>query len=264
MFGFIITGAIALPLIILAIFLLNGKGAFFIAGWNTMSSDKKAAYDEKAICKATGWLLLMLSAIMMLWPLGGYIGSSLLIIVSSIIFLVLTFGFVFYVNISKRFRSGIEPGDLTTTTERKPMSRGKKVAIVLGIVLSAQVFIGMGIMFYQGERDPRVTINNDHIRISSLYGRDISLTSVAEITLINSSMKETGIGRRTNGYSSGGPALKGYFNSMEHGTQVLFVYATSSPTIKISQNLGGVIYISFRNSDKTVITYQELSTAMQN
>ena len=55
---FIPFGAVIALLAVMAIFLLNGKGAFLIAGYNTMPSAKKARYDEKALCRCTGWLLL--------------------------------------------------------------------------------------------------------------------------------------------------------------------------------------------------------------
>ena len=115
-------------------------------------------------------------------------------------------------------------------------------------------------MIYLGERDPRVSVHGDRIEISALYGRDINLSNISEITLIEKSMWDIGTGQRTNGYGSGSPALKGYFNSVEHGQQVLFVYANSAPTIKITQTLGTVIYISFRDSETTRATYQMLSS----
>src|SRR5690606_26373554 len=38
----------------LGIALLQGKGAWLIAGYNTLSDEDKAKYDELALCKATG------------------------------------------------------------------------------------------------------------------------------------------------------------------------------------------------------------------
>ena len=69
---FIIIGAILVPMIIIAICLLNGNGAFLIAGYNTMSKDEKAKYDEKALCRSVGWLLIGISFCMLLIPAGIY------------------------------------------------------------------------------------------------------------------------------------------------------------------------------------------------
>ena len=46
--------------LILAILLLCGKGAFLIAGYNTMTKEEKEKYDSKALCKSTGKLILSL------------------------------------------------------------------------------------------------------------------------------------------------------------------------------------------------------------
>ena len=53
---FIIFGIIIALMIVMSVFLLNGKGAFLIAGYNTMSKKRKALYDEKAMCRFAGAL----------------------------------------------------------------------------------------------------------------------------------------------------------------------------------------------------------------
>ena len=40
--------------LILSLVLLSGRGAWLIAGYNTMSPEEKARYDEKALCRSTG------------------------------------------------------------------------------------------------------------------------------------------------------------------------------------------------------------------
>lgn len=45
---------IAIALVILAVVFSKGKGAGFIAGYNTMSESEKAEYDEVAMCKFMG------------------------------------------------------------------------------------------------------------------------------------------------------------------------------------------------------------------
>ena len=116
-------------------------------------------------------------------------------------------------------------------------------------------------MIYQGERDPRVSIVNDTIKISALFGTEISFSSVSEITLIPENMSQIGIGRRTNGYDSTGQALKGTFQSAEHGHQLLFVYSRSAPTIHIKINGGVDVFISYRDSEATRNVYNILASA---
>jgi hypothetical protein len=42
----------------MALLLLTGRGSFLIAGYNTMSKEKKAQYDTKALCKFIGKIIL--------------------------------------------------------------------------------------------------------------------------------------------------------------------------------------------------------------
>ena len=46
--------AIFVIMAILSIILLMGKGGFLIAGYNTMSKEKKKRYNEKKLCRVMG------------------------------------------------------------------------------------------------------------------------------------------------------------------------------------------------------------------
>ena len=52
--GFIIILVIAIPLIIISIVLMTGRGGDFVAGLNTMKRSEREKYDEKAVCKCVG------------------------------------------------------------------------------------------------------------------------------------------------------------------------------------------------------------------
>lgn len=54
-------GVIAL-FIVLGIVFLSGRGADLIAGYNTMAEEEKAKYDERALCRFMGKLMLSLAA----------------------------------------------------------------------------------------------------------------------------------------------------------------------------------------------------------
>jgi len=262
MIGWIVIGIIALPIFIMAIFLLNGKGSFLIAGFNTMSEEQKATYDKKALCKAVGRLLLVITVLMLFWPLSFELGILWLFWLSFALYMCIVIWFVIYANTGNRFKMPVDPASPAAITVRKPMSRGKKLAVAIAIVLSVQLCVGIGVMIYQGESDPGVSIVNDTIKIRSLFGTDISFSSISEITLVQESMSQIGIGRRTNGYETTGQALKGTFQSVEHGSQLLFVYSSSSPTIRINLTSGNRVFISYRDSEATTTVYQMLSTAL--
>jgi hypothetical protein len=66
-----------------------------------------------------------------------------------------------------------------------------------------------------------------------MYGLTINFSEIADVSLIENSMSNIGIGSRTNGYGGFGESLKGNFKSDTLGDIILFVNSKSSPTIKI-------------------------------
>jgi len=102
--GLIVIGVIVVSMIIMAVFLLNGKGAFLIAGYNTMSKTERAKYNEKALCRFTGWLLIALTFCMLLIPAGIFLEIPWLIYCGTMLILVLSIGAVIYSNTGNRFR----------------------------------------------------------------------------------------------------------------------------------------------------------------
>jgi hypothetical protein len=261
-FAYIVSGAIAVPFAIMAIFLLNGKGAFLIAGYNTMSAEKRSTYDTKALCRAVGRLLLVLSFGIMLYPISFHLESPWIMYVAIAISLVLPIGFTIYANTGNRFRINIDPESFAVKTRFKNMPRPTKAAIIAGCIFTGLILISVGVMIITGEIDPVVNVRADSIEISAMYGLTIDASDIAEISLIDKSMREIGVGSRTNGYSSGSPALKGHFYSATLGSHMLFVYSTSSPTIQIERPMGRDIYLSFRSSEKTLEVYREMTTLL--
>ena len=49
-FEIILTLAIPLGAVVWGVNIYNQRGTWFLAGWNTMSKEEKATYNEKAIC----------------------------------------------------------------------------------------------------------------------------------------------------------------------------------------------------------------------
>ncbi|HSI68055.1 MAG TPA: DUF3784 domain-containing protein [Planococcus sp. (in: firmicutes)] len=89
--------SIILSFLIMSFFLLQGKGAFLIAGFNTMPAAEKAKYDKVALCKATGKLLLMITFLTALitaadflgldWLMYAAIGSMFAVIILALIYM---------------------------------------------------------------------------------------------------------------------------------------------------------------------------------
>ncbi len=78
---------LVLLFLILGILFFCGKVGFLIAGWNTMSPEERARYDEKAVFRNMGALMFSCAGCLALLLLGkvlenqalGWIGALLLL-----------------------------------------------------------------------------------------------------------------------------------------------------------------------------------------
>ena len=51
--------------LIISIILLSGHGSWFISGYNTASKEEKAKYDEKKLCKTTGFGMAVIAVLIL-------------------------------------------------------------------------------------------------------------------------------------------------------------------------------------------------------
>ena len=251
----IVLAIIFIPVILLmlaiAIALLCGRGASLIAGYNTLSDAKRANYDEKALCRFTGWLLIATCASMGIVWAGVHFSVSWAIWVGIALMTALPVAGAIYANTGGRFLKKDAPPEALAST--KKMCRR---TVVLVSVISAVILIGVGALFFFGEREPRVVIHPDSIRIHAMYGLEVDFASISNITLLEQPMRELRPGMRTNGYATGS-TLRGHFTA-----GLLFVSADTSPTIRIERERSPNIYISLRYSQATRALYSELSAAV--
>jgi len=130
-------------------------------------------------------------------------------------------------------------------------------------IILAITLVVVSLMFYFGEQEPRVSINEDSIRIHGSFGVSIDVSEITSVTLIEKSMEGIGIPVRKNGYCVTGMSLKGKFQSERLGRVLLFVKAKSSPTILItSENLRDV-YLSLDSSGDTRRLYDEILATLR-
>jgi hypothetical protein len=257
----------------MAAFLLNGKGAFLIAGYNTMSKSEKAEYDERALCRFMGWFLIALSLSILLVPAGIYLKAAWLTYCGIALTFAETVGTVIFMNTGKRFRksrAGTPPpnGDGRTGSPTRPPAAGSpakpsasKTGIVAASIITGIVLIATCALFYQGDKEPVVELLDDGIKIKALYGQEVAFSDMAGISLLEKSMDDIGVDRRTNGYGGVSGALRGHFRSDALGEILLFVQSQSSPTIWIERNTGEDIYLSLRDGERTEQLYHEITAA---
>ena len=240
-------GLVIIPLLIIAGLLLNGRAAFLISGYNMLSDADKAKYNEKALCRFVGGLILVVCFGIALYPAAEFLGIPSLSIIATAIVLITPIGAIVYLNTSKRFLK-----------EGCSHPKGSKKVITATFIITGFIIVAMGTLFFFGLQDPTVNISDSGIRISGMYGLSVDLDDVTDISLIEKNMRDIGVGMRTNGFGGIGQTLKGHFTSTETGMTLLFVQSNSSPTIRIARERGRDIYISFRDSAKTEMLYYEL------
>jgi len=157
---------------------------------------------------------------------------------------------------------GSKSEDIKITKETKPMERGYKIFMTIVLGMTGVVLFWSVVMMVVGEFDPIISVNEDGINITGMYGFHIRADQITEVVLIEASMRDIpgSSGMRTNGFDGFGQAEKGYFSSSELGAHIRFVQARTAPTIRI-ERLYQDIYISFRDSEKTRELFDELQNA---
>jgi len=93
-----------LLLLIASLFLLQGKGAMLIAGYNTLSAKDKAKYDKVALCKATGKLVLCITFSIALIFMGEFFQLNWLMMVGTSLMIATIIGGLIYLNTGNRYR----------------------------------------------------------------------------------------------------------------------------------------------------------------
>lgn len=100
----VIIGILSLAIIAMAITLLLGRGAWMVAGYNTMPATQKEKYNRAALCKFLGKILLPIGLTMPLIVIGGILDTMWF----ALGFVALTIGLIVfaavYANTGNRFK----------------------------------------------------------------------------------------------------------------------------------------------------------------
>lgn len=93
----VIHGCAVLLFVILGILFFSGRGSALIAGYNTASPEEKSRYDEKALCRAMGGLMLALAACFVVMALSEVFQMIAFLWIGLVLALIVAF----YMNTSK-------------------------------------------------------------------------------------------------------------------------------------------------------------------
>lgn len=120
---------------------------------------------------------------------------------------------------------------------------GNTVMVITILVVILIVSIPI---LYLSRSNLEVSFSDDMMEISGLYGREIPLSDINEVTLCNSLPE---ISLRTNGFSLGDTCL-GHFRTTEGKNIILFTHSDKY-FVRITQNDGTTLYLSYRDKDTT-------------
>jgi len=89
---------------ILAVIIRTGKATWLIAGYNTLSKEKKDKYDARQLNRFISNLLFAMSALLFLLVVSITYNIVALAIVTGAIFIVVLFSALIYANTGNRFQ----------------------------------------------------------------------------------------------------------------------------------------------------------------
>ena len=212
-----------------------------IAGYNTMSEDKKKNVD--------------------IVGLSTFMRNSLIIIGLSIIvgyYLFKWLGFALIANLMTPIVTLIGVFIMVINAQRFDKNKDKKPMITYLIFGLVTVFI-IGLYTY-GYLPSKVEISDNTIKISGMYGIEVNVSDIDHIEL---SDMIPDIKARTNGFSSGG-VKKGFFNLDKFGKTQLFISSDNSPYLIITSHDSEKIIINFKSKTETEKLFGEIKTLMDN
>jgi len=208
-----------------------------IAGYNTMSKDKKKNVDIEGLSTfmRNGLITIGLSIIIGYY-LFAWIGFTM--IANSMILIVTLVGVTILIVNAQKF-------DHNKTKETK------LTYFILGLVF---LFV-IGLLTY-GFIPSKTIYGNDTIRFSGMYGFEISIDEIENVELTD---ELPTIKIRTNGFSFGN-IKKGYFNLDEFGKSRLLIHSDLAPYLILTKNNGDKIIINFKEKIETEKIYEKIKT----
>lgn len=98
----IVMAAFVFLFAVLGFLLRSGRGAFLIAGYNTMSKAEKEKIDEKKLCRYMGNLMFLLAGCQMFFVFSILFSNMTLMWVGMASLLACVIGAVIFLNTGKR------------------------------------------------------------------------------------------------------------------------------------------------------------------
>lgn len=209
------------------------KWDWLIAGYNTMSKEKKQEIDIEGLRTFLGNSMFIIAAIFLVAFLFDYMGQNTSALIAFYGLIAYVIFMMFY---GQRFNHN-----------KKDQRKGTIVAAAILILSGAFVF---GMMLYGGG-EPEISVTAQEITIGGMYGTTVYTSELQEVQLVDNLPRITA---RTNGYAVGN-ILKGYFRLEEYGKAKLFLVSYQGPFLLLrdSENL---FIINYEDTSKTEALFE--------
>ena len=212
--------------------------------YGNLPPERKELVDIEGLKKAcaiilgiTGFLLVVLAALFMLKVIDEDICATLL--------MVFAFAMLVPLFIAMKRYNGF---GRDSSGKVSKYSRNSKIALIstgVSILIVAVVLI---LSF----RPTKITVEEEHIKISGMYGREIPIADIVSVELLD---EMPPIAMRTNGSDTGNQA-KGHFRFSNGDKCMLFIHK-KAPYIQL-RTTEDLYYLNYSDKEKTVELFETL------
>jgi hypothetical protein len=212
------------------------KWHFLIAGYNTMSKEKKANVDIEGLGRLMGIYSYVNGGVLIVMGVLHALGLKPVLSPVVIIFGIST--------IYLLIRAQKYDGNIYDKSGKMIEGAWKQFVLPVGTVVVTLIFVVI-LMFFSSQ-ETKVTFLEEGLQIHGMYGETYRWESIEEVRLIESLPN---IELRTNG-SALGSSLKGHFRTTEYGSVKLFV-DTKKPPFILMQSNGRMVIFNLSDIEQT-------------
>jgi TRAP-type C4-dicarboxylate transport system permease small subunit len=221
------------------------KWHFLIAGYNTMSKEKKANVDTEGLGRlmgvysyVNGGVLIVMGALQA-FGLKPFLTPVILIFGISTVYLLI--------------RAQKYDGNIYDKSGKLLEGAWRQFVLPVGTVIVTLIFVAILMLF--SSQETKVTFLEEGLQIHGMYGEIYNWESIETARLME---EMPTIEMRING-SALGSNLKGHFRTTELGSVKLFVNTQKSLFIYFETNDRTIIF-NMKNDDETKEVFVELSS----
>lgn len=115
-------------------------------------------------------------------------------------------------------------------------------------------YSAIGLLFYFGMKEPKVSIDDEKVVFSGMYGEEIPFSNIRNVALTDQLPE---LKSRNNGFSLGS-VKRGYYKTKQKEKVKLLMFDKKAPYLLIEFNSGFRLFYNSKKSDVTLV-YQQLA-----